>query len=68
MGSAPGGGINGPSTSGGIGNTMNSFPSASHPEIMRAAEKDEQYVSQVCEACYDAFRNLLGLSSTTRAL
>ncbi|XP_059662038.1 peroxisome biogenesis factor 10 [Cornus florida] len=36
------------------------FPLAAQPEIMRAAEKDDQYASFVYEACRDAFRHLLG--------
>ncbi|GAA0187110.1 chaperone [Lithospermum erythrorhizon] len=36
------------------------FPLAAQPEIMRAAEKDEQYASFVYEACRDAFRHLFG--------
>ncbi|KAI4337180.1 hypothetical protein L6164_015627 [Bauhinia variegata] len=36
------------------------FPLAAQPEIMRAAEKDDQYASYVYEACRDAFRHLFG--------
>ncbi|KAJ8527114.1 hypothetical protein K7X08_029591 [Anisodus acutangulus] len=36
------------------------FPMAAQPEIMRAAEKDDQYASFVYEACRDAFRHLFG--------
>ncbi|XP_020239233.1 peroxisome biogenesis factor 10 isoform X1 [Cajanus cajan] len=36
------------------------FPPAAQPEMMRAAEKDEQYASFVYEACRDAFRHLFG--------
>ncbi|XP_068659382.1 peroxisome biogenesis factor 10 [Aristolochia californica] len=36
------------------------FPPAAQPEIMRAAEKDDQYASYVYEACRDAFRHLFG--------
>lgn len=36
------------------------FPLAAPPEIMRAAEKDDQYASYVYEACRDAFRQLFG--------
>ncbi|CAN8284389.1 unnamed protein product [Cochlearia groenlandica] len=36
------------------------FPFAAQPEIMRAAEKDDQYASFVHEACRDAFRHLFG--------
>lgn len=37
------------------------FPLAAQPEIMRAAEKDDQYASFVHEACRDAFRHLFGI-------
>lgn len=46
----------GPSGSGGV----RSFPLAAPPEIMRAAEKDDQYASFVYDACRDAFRHLFG--------
>ncbi|XP_038678996.1 peroxisome biogenesis factor 10-like isoform X2 [Tripterygium wilfordii] len=36
------------------------FPPAAQPEIMRAAEKDDQYASFVYEACRDALRHLFG--------
>ncbi|THG19926.1 hypothetical protein TEA_021547 [Camellia sinensis var. sinensis] len=36
------------------------FPVAAQPEIMRAAEKDEQYASFVYDGCRDAFRHLFG--------
>ncbi|XP_071742066.1 peroxisome biogenesis factor 10 [Rutidosis leptorrhynchoides] len=36
------------------------FPLAAQPEIMRAAQKDDQYASFVYEACRDAFRHLFG--------
>ncbi|KAG9457371.1 hypothetical protein H6P81_001879 [Aristolochia fimbriata] len=36
------------------------FPPAAQTEIMRAAEKDDQYASYVYEACRDAFRHLFG--------
>ncbi|KAL3688500.1 hypothetical protein R1sor_014809 [Riccia sorocarpa] len=36
------------------------FAAAAQPEVMRAAEKDANYVGQVCEACYDAFRHTFG--------
>lgn len=36
------------------------FPPAAQPEIMRAAEKDEQYASFIYDACRDAFRQLFG--------
>lgn len=44
----------GPSTS------ARRFPLAAQPEIMRAAEKDDQYASYVYEACRDAFRHIFG--------
>lgn len=37
------------------------FSLAAQPEIMRAAQKDDQYASFVYEACRDAFRHLFGL-------
>ncbi|KAF3658902.1 Peroxisome biogenesis factor 10, partial [Capsicum annuum] len=46
----------GASTSG----SVKKFPLAAQPEIMRAAEKDDQYASFVYEACRDAFRHLFG--------
>ncbi|XP_061355884.1 peroxisome biogenesis factor 10 [Gastrolobium bilobum] len=36
------------------------FPLAAQPEMMRAAEKDDQYASFVYDACRDAFRHLFG--------
>eukprot|EP00897_Mesotaenium_endlicherianum_P009259 jgi/Mesen1/8361/ME000464S07763 len=36
------------------------FPPAAQPEVMRAAEKDEQYLASICEACYDVSRRYLG--------
>ncbi|CAA7401277.1 unnamed protein product [Spirodela intermedia] len=36
------------------------FPLAAQPEVMRAAEKDEQYASFLHDACRDAFRHLFG--------
>ncbi|CAL8996040.1 unnamed protein product [Prunus brigantina] len=39
------------------------FPLAAQPEIMRAAEKDDQYASFVYDACRDAVRHLLGTRS-----
>ncbi|KAK4490963.1 hypothetical protein RD792_017946 [Penstemon davidsonii] len=48
----------GPSSSGHGG--VRGFPSAAQPEIMRAAEKDDQYASFVYDACRDAFRHLFG--------
>ncbi|XP_019197034.1 PREDICTED: peroxisome biogenesis factor 10 isoform X2 [Ipomoea nil] len=47
-------------SSGGGGGGVRSFPLAQQPEIMRAAEKDEQYTFFVYEACRDAFRHLFG--------
>ncbi|KAL0311829.1 UNVERIFIED_CONTAM: 40S ribosomal protein S3-2 [Sesamum radiatum] len=46
----------GPNGSGGV----RRFPLAAQPEIMRAAEKDDQYASFVYDACRDAFRHLFG--------
>ncbi|XP_010417423.1 PREDICTED: peroxisome biogenesis factor 10-like [Camelina sativa] len=45
-----------PGSSGGI----RQFPLAAQPEVMRAAEKDDQYASFIHEACRDAFRHLFG--------
>ncbi|KAJ7543664.1 hypothetical protein O6H91_09G047400 [Diphasiastrum complanatum] len=39
---------------------MNQFPPAAQPEVMRAAEKDEHYISHLCDACYNAFRHAFG--------
>ncbi|GMH10760.1 hypothetical protein Nepgr_012601 [Nepenthes gracilis] len=36
------------------------FPPAAQPEIMRAAEKDDQYASFLSDACRDALRHLFG--------
>ncbi|GAB4836953.1 peroxisome bioproteinsis factor 10 [Ancistrocladus abbreviatus] len=36
------------------------FPLAAQPEIMRAADKDDQYASFLSDACRDAFRHLFG--------
>ncbi|KAG6514334.1 hypothetical protein ZIOFF_024687 [Zingiber officinale] len=36
------------------------FPPAAQPEIMRAAEKDDNYAAYVHDACRDAFRHLFG--------
>lgn len=36
------------------------FALAAQPEVMRAAEKDDQYASFVYDACRDAFRHLFG--------
>ncbi|XP_030538535.1 peroxisome biogenesis factor 10 [Rhodamnia argentea] len=36
------------------------FPPAAQPEIMRAAEKDDQYSSFLYDACRDAIRHLFG--------
>ncbi|KAH0759303.1 hypothetical protein KY290_022796 [Solanum tuberosum] len=54
VGNSDGGGA---STS---GSSVKRFPLAAQPEIMRAAEKDDQYASFVYEACRDAFRHLFG--------
>lgn len=42
------------------GGRINRFPLAAQPEIMRAAEKDDQYAAFVYEACRDAFRHIFG--------
>lgn len=42
------------------GGGVRRFPTAAQPEIMRAAEKDEQYASFIYDACRDAFRHLFG--------
>ncbi|KAH9614209.1 hypothetical protein KSS87_019069 [Heliosperma pusillum] len=42
------------------GDGVHRFPSAAQPEIMRAAEKDDNYASFVSDACRDAFRHLFG--------
>ncbi|KAK6912861.1 Pex, N-terminal [Dillenia turbinata] len=39
---------------------LRGFPLAAQPEMMRAAEKDDQYASFLYEACRDAFRHLFG--------
>ncbi|CAA0841900.1 Peroxisome biogenesis factor 10 [Striga hermonthica] len=52
---SPGGGGRGDGDSG-----LRSFPLAAQPEIMRTAEKDDQYASFVHDACRDAFRHLFG--------
>ncbi|KAF9606639.1 hypothetical protein IFM89_027372 [Coptis chinensis] len=36
------------------------FPLAAQPEVMRAAEKDDQYASYIYDACRDAFRHIFG--------
>ncbi|KAG4953725.1 hypothetical protein AAZX31_14G098300 [Glycine max] len=51
------GAVAGPSTS---ATEPRRFPLAAQPEMMRAAEKDDQYASFVYEACRDAFRHLFG--------
>jgi hypothetical protein len=64
----------GPSGEAGRGNTSGEpsvprrFPPAAQPEIMRAAEKDEQYASFVYDACRDAFRHLFGPLSLSLAI
>ncbi|XP_020672389.1 peroxisome biogenesis factor 10 isoform X2 [Dendrobium catenatum] len=42
------------------GSSERRFPPAAQPEIMRAAEKDDQYAAFVHDACRDAFRHLFG--------
>ncbi|KAI7757387.1 hypothetical protein M8C21_001916 [Ambrosia artemisiifolia] len=54
IGESSGGGT---STSGTV---RRRFPLAAQPEVMRAAQKDDQYASYVYEACRDAFRHLFG--------
>ncbi|WZZ18275.1 hypothetical protein YC2023_111364 [Brassica napus] len=58
------GGDSGPSPdepgSSGTHGGIRRFPLAAQPEIMRAAEKDDQYASFIHEACRDAFRHLFG--------
>ncbi|CAI0448362.1 unnamed protein product [Linum tenue] len=53
-GSPPGG------TASTSSNQPRRFPLAAQPEIMRAAEKDDQYASFVYDACRDAVRHLFG--------
>ena len=36
------------------------FPAAAQPEIMRAAEKDEEFLNSVCESCFEVLRHLFG--------
>ncbi|OMO86464.1 hypothetical protein COLO4_21126 [Corchorus olitorius] len=59
---SPGSGDPGPSGESDSSNTTEPrrFPLAAQPEIMRAAEKDDQYASFVYDACRDAFRHLFG--------
>ncbi|VVA11738.1 PREDICTED: peroxisome [Prunus dulcis] len=54
----PSGGEAGPSSS--DPGSARRFQLAAQPEIMRAAEKDDQYASFVYDACRDAVRHLLG--------
>ncbi|TQE01436.1 hypothetical protein C1H46_012916 [Malus baccata] len=56
----PSGGEPGPSSSSSDPGVARQFPLAAQPEIMRAAEKDDQYASFVYDACRDAVRHLLG--------
>ncbi|KAM1012915.1 hypothetical protein ACFX2C_043109 [Malus domestica] len=56
----PSGGEPGPSSSSSDPGAARRFPPAAQPEIMRAAEKDDQYASFVYDACRDAVRHLLG--------
>ncbi|KNA13469.1 hypothetical protein SOVF_116770 [Spinacia oleracea] len=48
------------SSSGGGAEAQRGFQAAAQPEVMRAAEKDDQYASFVSDACRDAFRHLFG--------
>lgn len=57
-GSGPSGGEVGPSGSEPVGSRQ--FPLAAQPEVMRAAEKDDQYASFIYDSCRDAFRHLFG--------
>ncbi|CAN0881471.1 Peroxisome biogenesis factor 10 [Linum grandiflorum] len=50
-------GVSSPSTS---TNQPRRFPLGAQPEIMRAAEKDDQYASFLYDACRDAVRHLFG--------
>lgn len=60
----PGSGDPGPSGEPGSNtDELRRFPLAAQPEIMRAAEKDDQYASFVYDACRDAFRHLFGTFS-----
>jgi hypothetical protein len=76
LGSKEVGGSSGPGPSGEAGQSSTSsepsvprrFPLAAQPEIMRAAEKDEQYASFVYDACRDAFRHLFGPLSLSLSL
>lgn len=54
------GGDSGPGSDGAGSSGIRRFPLAAQPEIMRAAEKDDQYASFIHEACRDAFRHLFG--------
>lgn len=60
--SSSSGGANeaGPSSAAAGAGGVRRFPLAAQPEVMRAAEKDDQYASFVYEACRDAFRQLFG--------
>ncbi|XP_012077213.1 peroxisome biogenesis factor 10 isoform X2 [Jatropha curcas] len=53
-------GESGTTTSSSSSNEPRRFPPAAQPEIMRAAEKDDQYASFVYDACRDALRHLFG--------
>ncbi|KAI5057156.1 hypothetical protein GOP47_0027171 [Adiantum capillus-veneris] len=44
----------------GTSTPMRRFPPAPHPEIMRADQKDSQYVNQLCDACHDAYSCIFG--------
>lgn len=54
------GGDSGPGSDEAGSSGIRRFPLAAQPEIMRAAEKDDQYASFIHEACRDAFRHLFG--------
>lgn len=44
---------------------MRRFPAAPHPEIMRADQKDSQYLSHLCDACHDAYSCVFGPARAT---
>ncbi|KAH7436000.1 hypothetical protein KP509_06G088500 [Ceratopteris richardii] len=39
---------------------MRRFPPAPHPEIMRADQKDSQYLNHLCDVCHDAYSCVFG--------
>ncbi|CAN1217278.1 Peroxisome biogenesis factor 10 [Linum perenne] len=54
------GGSSGTSATSTPSNQPRRFPLAAQPEIMRAAEKDDQYASFLYDSCRDAVRHLFG--------